>query len=95
LPAAAAVVAPSSPAPAAAPPSDEPPTVRAQRYADAALRATVLDGRGGLRELGYHANTQGLLDEWVATATGEPDELLRDVLNREMDRLTPAEAVAT
>jgi hypothetical protein len=84
-----------APTPAARPAGDEPPSVRAQRYADAALKATALEGRGGLRDVGAWASREGLLDEWVATATGEPEVLLRDVLADAMERLTPAGAVAT
>ena len=86
--------------PAAAPPAnDEPPQVRAQRYADAALKADRLDGKGGLRDLAVWAGKSELLDEYVSTSTDAPESLLRDVLADAMERLTqrlaPVEAGAS
>jgi hypothetical protein len=70
--------------------SDEPPSVRAQRCADAALKVTTLDGRGGLRDIGAWASQEGLLDEWVLPTRESADSLLRDVLTDAMERLTLA-----
>ena len=98
-PPATAVVAATVPAPAAVPPNDEPPSVRAQRYADAALKADRLDGKGGLRDLTSWAGKSELLDEYVSTSTDAPESLLRDVLEDAMEQLTQrlvgAEAAAT
>lgn len=64
----------------------EPAGVRAQRAADKARSADLKT----LRDIGYHAKKDGLMDEFVTIVKGQPDIELGDYLAGLLEALTEA-----